>query len=381
MNIGVDASDLLSGGSITHLKEFLAYSDKSKHSFSAITVWAPKKLIKQLTKKAFINYIEVNFDSNGIKKIIWKKFLLDRELVNHQIDILFVPGSFFLGSFRPFVQIARNLLPFDKKLVNLYRYRMQYFRLQVLKLLMKKSYTNSDGLIMLSKTQKKIMDQFIQNFKGQVEIVPHGVSKMFDKNRNNEKNVLLGNSKVLRIGYVSIIDFYKNQINVLKAAKILKEKGYEFSLEFVGNKYEPAYKLFHKLLNEIDPKNNYIKYLGIINHDLLQNYYKEIDIFIFASSCEAFGQILTEAMRSALPIACSNKSTMPDTLGDCGVYFDPDDISSIVQIIEILINDESLRKKISKKAYERSMSLSWESTVDKTYTLISDVSKKNKKLN
>ena len=174
---------------------------------------------------------------------------------------------------------------------------------------------------------------------------------------------------------MSIIDFYKNQTNVLKAAKILNEKGYKFSLEFAGNKYEPAFNKFQSLLDEIDPKNAYIKYLGEIDHSSIQKFYKEIDIFIFASSCEAFGQILTEAMRSALPIACSNKSTMPETLGDCGVYFDPDETLSIVDALEKLINSKSLRKEISKKAYNRSKSFSWEIAVDNTIDLISNIAK------
>ena len=375
MKIGVDASDLLSGGSITHLKEFFAHIDITKHPFSSMIVWAPKKLIKQLPQRNFIEYVEVNFENNRIKKIIWKKFLFDRELTKLRVDVLFIPGSFFIGNFRPYVQIARNLLPFDKTLVREYRYSLQYFRLRVLKVLMVKSYLNSNGLIMLAKSQKKIMDQYVPNFKGKIKIIPHGVSKDFEENKTKEKNDNLDNSKILRIGYVSIIDFYKNQANVLKAAKILKGRGYKFSLEFVGNKYEPAFNKFQSLLDEIDPKNKYIKYLGEISHNSIQKFYKEIDIFIFASSCEAFGQILTEAMRSSLPIACSNKSTMPETLGDCGVYFDPDDTSSIVDALEKLINSKSLRKKISKKAYNRSKLFSWEVTVDNTIDLISNIVK------
>jgi glycosyltransferase involved in cell wall biosynthesis len=375
MKIGIDATDLLSGGSITHLKEFFSHSDNSKHSFNSMVVWAPKKLIKQLPHKFFITYIEVNFENNGLKKIIWKKFLFDRQLTKHKIDILFIPGSFFIGKFRPYVQIARNLMPFEKILVSQYRFSLQYFRLRALKVLMLKSYRNSDGLIMLTKIQKKIMDQYIQNFKGKIKIIPHGISRTFGGNSNNEKNIYLEKSKVLKIGYVSIIDFYKNQTNVLKAAKILNEKGYKFSLEFAGNKYEPAFNKFQSLLDEIDPKNAYIKYLGEIDHSSIQKFYKEIDIFIFASSCEAFGQILTEAMRSALPIACSNKSTMPETLGDCGVYFDPDETLSIVDALEKLINSKSLRKEISKKAYNRSKSFSWEIAVDNTIDLISNIAK------
>jgi len=72
----------------------------------------------------------------------------------------------------------------------------------------------------------------------------------------------------------------------------------------------------------------------------------QADLFVFASSCETFGISLLEAMAVGLPIACSNKSSLPETLQDGGEYFDPEDDQSIASAVKRLILDPVSRKKL-----------------------------------
>ena len=51
--------------------------------------------------------------------------------------------------------------------------------------------------------------------------------------------------------------------------------------------------------------------------------HKKSDIFVFASNSETFGITLLEAMSQAVPIVCSNQSSLPEVLQDGGLYFDP----------------------------------------------------------
>ena len=377
INIGIDASDLRSGGSKTHIIELILASEKSNHLFNTIIVWASSELIKKLPEKKWVKYIVINFSNNGFRKIFWKYFTLDKELKNNNIDVLYVPGAMFFGSFRPYVAMARNLLPFDRDLVNLYRFRLQYFRLKILKPIMINTYLKSNGLILLSELQKQIMLPYIKDYDGLTRVIPHGISNIFNNYKLIKSNFNRSyKTKIIKISYVSIIDFYKNHINVVKAGKLLFDMGYKILIEVVGDYYQPALKSLTKEINKIDPKNEFIKYLGHLDHKRLPDYYKTIDIFIFASSCEAYGQVLAEAMRSGLPIACSNKSALPAVLGDCGLYFDPDEIDSIVAVLVRLISSTKIRSKIAKNAYLRSKSLNWNSTSKNTFEFILDVSKK-----
>ena len=97
------------------------------------------------------------------------------------------------------------------------------------------------------------------------------------------------------------------------------------------------------------------------------------DLFVFASSCETFGITLLEGMAAGLPIACSNRSSLPETLRDGGVYFDPEDEESIAMAIEQIIQSPALRSAIAQRAKTLSQEYSWKRCADETFSFIAEV--------
>jgi glycosyltransferase involved in cell wall biosynthesis len=96
----------------------------------------------------------------------------------------------------------------------------------------------------------------------------------------------------------------------------------------------------------------------------------EADVFVFASGCETFGIALLEAMTIGIPIACSNRSSLPETLQDGGEYFDPLDPQSIAQAIQRLINEPARRAEIAFRAKTLAAQYSWSRCADETWTFI-----------
>jgi glycosyltransferase involved in cell wall biosynthesis len=64
-------------------------------------------------------------------------------------------------------------------------------------------------------------------------------------------------------------------------------------------------------------------------------------------------------MASGLPIACSDRGPMPEVLKDGGVYFDPEDPTSIESAIRSLLTDPGLRKRVMARAKQLSDEYSW----------------------
>ena len=110
-----------------------------------------------------------------------------------------------------------------------------------------------------------------------------------------------------------------------------------------------------------------MRYTGVVPHTELHSRYAQADLGLFASSCETFGQILVEMMSAGLPIACSNRSAMPELLGDAGVYFDPERPIDIAHALRTLINSPDLRAKLAKASYERVHAYSWQRCADETF--------------
>jgi len=202
-------------------------------------------------------------------------------------------------------------------------------------------------------------------------VVPHGINNIFCQNDNKiQKNINEFNQEnPFRFLYVSTIDYYKHQDHVVNAVMSLRQSGFPVALDIIGAAYPPALKKIQKLLVKID--NECINYVGSIMYDKLPQYYANANGFVFASSCETFGNILLEAMSAGLPIACSHKSVMPEILQDAGVYFNPENPADISKALLKLVNDNKLRESIAQKACDYTKNYSWQRCADKTCDFLS----------
>jgi glycosyltransferase involved in cell wall biosynthesis len=104
-----------------------------------------------------------------------------------------------------------------------------------------------------------------------------------------------------------------------------------------------------------------------IQNDDVAKLIANADIFVFASSCETFGIALLEAMTIGLPIACSNRSSLPETLQDGGEYFDPQNPESISMAIDRLIQNADRRSAIAGRAKALALGYSWSQCAQDTW--------------
>ena len=131
-------------------------------------------------------------------------------------------------------------------------------------------------------------------------------------------------SNPFRLLYVSIIDQYKHQWNVVQAVAELRMKyKINLTLDLVGPFFRPSLTRLHKSIRLFDPTTSWVNYKGVVPYSDLHHLYHRSHLGVFASSCENMPNILLETMASGLPIACSNFDPMPEILKDGGLYFDP----------------------------------------------------------
>lgn len=90
------------------------------------------------------------------------------------------------------------------------------------------------------------------------------------------------------------------------------------------------------------------------------------DICCFPSRYEPFGIVALEGMAMAKPVIVGNVGGMKDAVGDSAIKVNPDNPNEIAEKLDLLLEDESLREKLSRKARARAESFDWDVVAKKT---------------
>tara|TARA_B100000767_G_C19699777_1_gene507872 strand:+ start:28 stop:1176 length:1149 start_codon:yes stop_codon:yes gene_type:complete len=372
--IGIDASNILAGGGLTHLSEILSISDPAKHRFDKIVIWGSRPTLNNIEDKSWIIKKNVKqLNGNLFKRLVWQVFKLNKAAINENCTILFIPGGIFLNRFFPAVLMCQNLLPFEKQELIRYFPSIIFLRLVLLRFLQSISFKRANGMIFLSEYAQKQVNK-VSNIKGMTTTVAHGIHERFQMLPKQQKNICKYNKdKPFRIIYVSIIDEYKHQWHVVEAISMLKEKGIPIALDLIGPANKTALKKLNKKIEQLDVDNLWVNYHGPVPFKELHLYLKEAHLGLFASSCENLPNILIETMAAGLPMASSNRGPMPEILKNYGIYFDPEDPKSISDAVLYLINSPEERERLSKLSFKESQTYSWNKCADKTFNFINKV--------
>lgn len=122
MKLAIDASNIRKGGGVTHLQEVLNAADFTKYGFSKIVLWAPQSTLDRV---GVINGLESKthplIEKGGWSAYRFRKFVLD-QLIGSDAKLLCDPGGTCISSFRPYVTMFRNFLPFGKEERDRYKY-------------------------------------------------------------------------------------------------------------------------------------------------------------------------------------------------------------------------------------------------------------------
>lgn len=115
---------------------------------------------------------------------------------------------------------------------------------------------------------------------------------------------------------------------------------------------------------EQSPYRRDIKFLGYVSPEEKELLYKRAGIFVYPSYYEGFGLPVLEAMHRGLPVITSNVSSLPEVAGSAAITLNPYDINEIARALELLINNNSLKKSLSEQGKIQAEKFSWDKAAE-----------------
>ena len=301
-----------------------------------------------------------------------------RHAKKEKCDIVLVLGGSTSSNFKPIISINQNLLPFFDEEILKYKFSLNYFKFKILKYFLISTYNKSSGIIFLTNFSYEHIKKYINLKNINYTIIGHGVDKIFFNSFRTQRKINdYDENNPYRLLYISNFEYYKNHQQVIKIVSKLRQNNYPITLDLIGGGNKQLINKIKKIINKENRNKKYIFFRGIKGKNDILNYYNESDLFIYASSCESFGQILIESMAAKLPILCSSKSGLPRTAKNGAVYFDPFDKIDFYNKLKLLIDDRELREKISISAFEEAKKYKWENCSFETFNFISTIYQKN----
>ncbi len=101
---------------------------------------------------------------------------------------------------------------------------------------------------------------------------------------------------------------------------------------------------------------------GFVPDEDLVYLYGHAYALIQPSLLEGFGLPAVEAMACGTPVISSRTGSLPEVVGEAGVYFDPTDVASIAEAIDGLLAEPGLRESLARLARERSARFTWDAS-------------------
>jgi rhamnosyl/mannosyltransferase len=190
---------------------------------------------------------------------------------------------------------------------------------------------------------------------------------MVEKIRSENKNSQI-------ILFVGCFRYYKGLHLLLMAMKNVHGK-----LLLIGAGPEEK-----KLLNiaEINNLNEKVCFLGQLSDEEVNAYYKACDIFVLPSHLrsEAFGIVQLEAMCCRKPVVSTELgtgTTFVNLNNETGLTVKPNDVDSLSDALNYLINNPNKRKRFGESGYRRAIQLfNSEKMVKDTLKLYKTITKK-----
>lgn len=177
----------------------------------------------------------------------------------------------------------------------------------------------------------------------------HSIDSVKKRYRLPERFFLFLGTLEERKNIVGVLEAYNRSSYLKKHIPIV----FAGALGHKGNKY----------MNLIEQTDN-ATYIGYVDEKDKDALYTLAHAFVYPSLYEGFGLPVLEAMTCGTPAIVSHRTSLPEVVGEAGVYVNPQNIASLQRAMECIVHDTSLYRSMKEKAQKQAATFSWKHSAE-----------------
>lgn len=116
-----------------------------------------------------------------------------------------------------------------------------------------------------------------------------------------------------------------------------------------------------------------VRFLGRVSDDELVALYRGAAAYVDASLYEGFGYQVLEALACGAPVVASNRTSIPEVVGNAGILCDPEQPEEIAAALQRVLDDAALAGELRELGFTQAARFSWKRTADEFAAVIDTV--------
>jgi glycosyltransferase involved in cell wall biosynthesis len=205
-----------------------------------------------------------------------------------------------------------------------------------------------------------------------IAVIPSGVGEQFRAiGRNDEELIRVQKKYNLPYKFILSLETFeprKNIISLIRSYEALQKLGNpvydKYSLVIAGVRGWKDEEVFRVIANS--PYKEKIILPGFVADEDKPALYNLAGVFVYPSFYEGFGFPPLEAMACGAPVIVSHSSSLPEVVGDAGVFIDPYQPEELFRALQQILSDQELVDLLRKKGIARAVLFSWDKAAKAT---------------
>ncbi|MBM3703350.1 MAG: glycosyltransferase family 4 protein, partial [Actinobacteria bacterium] len=156
--------------------------------------------------------------------------------------------------------------------------------------------------------------------------------------------------------FIGMLQPRKGVLELAQAFKIVNEKHSDVSLKIVGPVLPGEEEYYSNLMSYIKDNKltNNVEFLGYRDAISTAKELSKANMLVLSSREETAPMVISEAMAVGIPVIATKVGGVPSMIrdGETGFLVDIGDIEGLAQRMSLLLEDETLRKEMGRKARE-----------------------------